>query len=68
MEIAVARMIMMMEKADQRERPAVQAMLCFERDERKQELQCLRAMNENATNALYKARTATPTAPNRAAL
>lgn len=66
-----AMMMMMEEETDQRKRTpsSARTMLCFERDEKEKKLQCpMTYEGRNATKALYKARTATPTAPISAAL
>jgi hypothetical protein len=65
--------MMMEEETDRQEKTPSSAkkMLCFERDEKnKNKLQCPMTMKikESATKVLYKARTATPTAPIKAAL
>jgi hypothetical protein len=66
MENAMARMMMMKEEADQRDN-AKHCKQCYALNEGKENPVPI-VMNENATNALYRARTATPTAPNNAAL
>jgi hypothetical protein len=67
MENAMARMMMMIKEADQRKRQAVRKRYALN-ETRKKKLQCPMVMMKCATKVLYRARTATPTAPNRAAL